>query len=62
MKERLVVVKEDELRDDGKKSWKTMENTSIKLYCIDFFYCNKNIVKYRTRTSASTYIVESKRW
>jgi len=39
-------VEEDELRKDGKKSWKTMENTSINLYCIDFFFIvMKRIVK-----------------
>jgi len=29
---------------DGKKLWK-MKNTSINLYCINFFNCNKNIAK-----------------
>jgi len=62
VKERLAVVKEDELRMMGKSRGKTMENTSINLYCIHFFYCNKKIVKNRTRTSAPTYIVKSKRW
>jgi len=40
----LMLVKEEPcscergwIADDKKKSWKTMENTSIKLYCIDFF-------------------------
>jgi len=42
---RPAVVEEDELRKDEKKSWKAMENTSINLYCIDFFYCNKKIAK-----------------
>jgi len=37
-------VEEDELRKDGKKSWKTIENTSINLYYIGFF-CNKKISK-----------------
>jgi len=27
-----VVVEENELRKDGKKSWKTMKNTLINLY------------------------------
>jgi len=34
---RFAAVEEDELQKDGKKSWKTMENTSINLYCINFF-------------------------
>jgi len=42
---RPAAMKENELRKDGKKSWKIMENTSINSYCIDFFYCNKKIVK-----------------
>jgi len=40
-------LEEDELQKDGKKSWKTMEDISINLYCIDFFYCNKKITKRR---------------
>jgi len=28
-----------------KKSRKTIENTLINLYCIDFFYCNKKLQK-----------------
>jgi len=35
---RPAVVEKDELRKDGKKSWKTMKNSSINLYCIDFFF------------------------
>jgi len=30
-------VEEDESQKDGKKSWKTMENNSINLYCMNFF-------------------------
>jgi len=30
-------VEKDELRKHERKSWKTMENISINLYCIDFF-------------------------
>jgi len=30
-------VEENELHKDGKKTWKTMKNTSINLYCINFF-------------------------
>jgi len=33
---RSAAVKEGELWKDGKKSWKTMKNISINLYCIDF--------------------------
>jgi len=49
-------VEKDELRKDadGKKSWKTMENTSINLYCIDFFckkigknFCNSLIMIFK---------------
>jgi len=36
-----AAVEKDKLRKDEKKSWKTMENISINLYYIDFFYCNK---------------------
>jgi len=40
-KERLAAVKEGELRKDGKK----MKNTSINLYCIDFFIVIKKLQK-----------------
>jgi len=35
-KERSAAVKENELRKDGKKSWKTMENNSINIVSIFF--------------------------
>jgi len=35
---RSAVVKEDELRKDEKKLWKTMKNTIRLICCIDFFF------------------------
>jgi len=42
---RPAAVKENELLIDGKKLWKTIKTTSVNLYCIDFFYCNKKVAK-----------------
>jgi len=39
----LVSVEEGKLQKDGKKLWKTIENTSNNLYCINFFYFNKKL-------------------
>jgi len=44
--ERFTAVEENKksLEKDGKK-WKTMENTSISLYCINFFIVIKKLQK-----------------
>jgi len=42
---RLAAMKEDELRKNGKKSWKMMENISINLCYIDFFIVIKKLAK-----------------
>jgi len=47
------------MRKDGKKSWKTMENISINLYCIDFFYCYKKIAKNRQELLHRPNIIEN---
>jgi len=47
-----AAMEENELWKDGKKSWKTMENISINLYCIDFFHYNKKKCEKLARTFA----------
>jgi len=42
-----AAMEENELRKDGKKSWKTMKNISINLYYIDFLYCKNIVTKNR---------------
>jgi len=53
--EYLAVLEEDELR---KKSWKTIENTSINLYYIDFLIVIKKNCKKLTRIFSHTNLID----
>jgi len=50
-----LAVKENEMRINGKKSWKRWKRFRL-IYIVSIFYCNKKNCKKLARTFASTYI------